>query len=454
MDKYTGKSAKGIMPMTTIEVSLNAASLYYQQAAQVFTTCYVQFTEKRIRAYHGAQANTFMTNLNAKYAKRYQFTPQQGSAGWDLAFVLFLWQSDGDLRLKFNEDEADSADDKGNGEYLPSIFGISYELSKTSAADQLTGMRLPAFIKIRNHQVWVVDGNMFFQIRNTRNNWAHGKVQSIREYAMAVRYMHTMVRALPAGAVKSDQLNTLAYTQGVLQHMVDLDTQAQARQAEMMAQTNQLQKQIADANAEITVLRSQLAQSADTTQQQQSVQDEQQMLVQALLTHMASNTYDTKTTIDSLQDQIHDLKTQDRDDMLLATIVQLQQMVVQQRTTINVLEQQMVAVTQGMSSLTRTKPIDPNTVPTHIRVPPAEQSDTTTTDTTFGTDDTPYTTSGADDTTTSQPPPVTPAVTPPRGHPWQAIGFVLLTTIAMLVLWMVQSGQWVIPAQWLQAWPF
>lgn len=441
--------------MTTIEVSLNAASLYYQQAVQVFTTCYVQFTEKRIRAYHGDKADKYMAYLNAKYAKRHQFTPEQGSAGWDLAFVLFLWQSDGDLRPKFNEDEVDSADDKGNSGYLPSIFGISYELNKTSVASLLNGIRLPAFIKIRNHQVWVVDGNMFFQIRNTRNNWAHGKVHSIREYAIAVRYMHTMVRALPAGAVKSDQLNTLAYAQGVLQHMVDLDTQAQAKQAEMMAQTAQLQKQIADANAEITTLRSQLAQSNETTQQQQTVQSEQQILVQALLTHMTNNTYDTHTTIDSLQDQIQDIKAQDRDDMLLATIVQLQQMVVQQRATISVLEQQMTAVAQGMSSLTRTKPIDPNTVPTTVCVPPEEQPVSQPTDTHPDADDTQLPDSGADDTQSTNPVvTVTPSTAVPRRHPWQVLAFVLLTTIAMVVLWMVQSGQWVIPAQWLHIWPF
>jgi hypothetical protein len=112
----------------------------------------------------------------------------------------------------------------------------------------------------------------------------------------------------------------------------------------------------------------------------------------------------------------------DRDDLLLATIVQLQQVVVEQRQTIAALQHNLVVLDQGLHQMARTKPIDPATVPVF--------------------------TPGHDDNVTDQPPPPPPPM-PALSVRWQAIWMLVLTATTAMLLWAWGTG---LVAQWWAIW--
>jgi len=456
--------------MTTIPPTPGMEVTFFYQASQLFAECMSAFMKQRIREHFKADADAQLAAIQNAYFTTHPKATREDAKTWDVSFVLQLWSSDALLRNNtptiteltertgdddgvLAEDDADSAEDGDEADalavvesqsardvsvrdYQPKIFALDNHFRGNVFGEQSHNQLI--VVETGGYTVHVLHGRhvyAFNGIRNVRNRWAHGNPVRIATYLRVIDVMYSLVRSLPIQFVTPAHHNQFNY---LLVNMHQLADAAREReqivrekkrlsqlQMQAKAEKKALQDEIQRAQQRITELSETLAKlhtfqhEASTRQEEQ--QAEQQLLVQALLRHLTNTTYHTNTTIDALQDQVHRMQETDRDDLLLATIVQLQQVVVEQRHTIAGLQHNLATLDEGLQQMTRTKPIDPATVP-------------------------PY---KPDTGGIGEPPPPPPP--PVLSARWQAIWMLVLTIMTAACLWAWSTG---LIATWSGWWRF
>jgi|GEM_PF-2702128 len=449
--------------MTAIPLTPGMEVTFFYQASQLFAECMSTFMKQRIREHFKADADAQLVKIQAAYAAMNQMVKDAETSPWDVSFVFHLWVSDALLRpspqgapnftARAGDDDATIVEDttedveKANVPaqpsrgvsvrgYQPKIFALDNQFRRNVFAGQSYNKLMMvetsgyAVHVLHNRHVYDFDG-----IRNVRNRWAHGHPVSMATYVSVIDAMYWLVRSLPKQIVTPAHHNQFNY---LLVNMRQLAEVAREReqivqekkrldheQAQAKAEKKALQDEIQQAQQRITELSETLAKlhtfQHEASTRQEAQQAEQQLLVQALLRHLTNTTYHTNTTIDALQDQVQRMQETDRDDLLLATIVQLQQVVVEQRQTIAGLQHTLATLDEGLQQMTRTKPIDPATVP-------------------------PY---KPDTGGIGEPPPPPPP--PVLSARWQAIWMLVLTSMTAACLWAWSTG---LMATWSGWWQF
>ena len=410
--------------------------------------------KQRIREHFKADADAQLAKIQAEYIAMNQMVKDAETDHWDVSFVFYLWVSDALLRpstqgapnftARAGDDDAvlveDTTEDVEEANvpaqpsrgvsvrrYQPKIFAIDNQFRSNVFSGQFYNKNRVIVVETGGYTVHVLHNRHIFAfdgIRDVRNRWAHSHPVSIATYLRVIEVMYSLVRSLPIQFVTSAHHNQFNYLLVNMRQLADaanerekiIQEKERLDQERIQAETEKkaLQAEIQRAQQRITELSETLAKlhtfQHEARTHQEAQQAEQQLLVQALLSHLTNTTYHTNTTIDALQDQVHRMQQADRDDLLLATIVQLQQVVVEQRHTIAGLQHNLATLDEGLQQMTRTKPIDPATVPPY-------KPDTGR----IG----------------DPPPPPPPSVLSAR---WQAIWMLVLTSITAACLWAWSTG--------------
>lgn len=449
--------------MTAIPPTPGMEVTFFYQASQLFAECMSAFMKQRIREHFKAGADAQFAKIQAEYVAMNQMVRDAGTAPWDVSFVLYLWVSDAllrpstqgapDVHARVEDADVARAEDNAVSDentehanvpvvvppqpppgvlvrgYQPKMFAIDNQFRGNVFAGQSYDRLV--MVETSGYKVHVLHSRHVFAfdgIRNVRNRWAHSHPVSIATYLRVIDAMYSLVRSLPRQFVSTANHNQFNYLLVNMRQLADVANEREKiiqekerlDQERIQAETEKkaLQAEMQQAQQRITELSETLAKlhtfQHEARTHQEAHQAEQQLLVQALLSHLTNTTYHTNTTIDALQDQVHRMQQTDRDDLLLATIVQLQQVVVEQRHTIGVLQHNLTALDEGLQQMTRTKPIDPATVPTY-------EPDV------GGIGDPP-------------PPLVPPLVSPVLAARWQAIWMLVLTIATAACLWAWSTG--------------
>ena len=455
--------------MTALPPTPGMEITFFYQASQLFAECMTTFMKQCIREHFKSGAQAHLVTIQNTYLTMHPKATRDDAKAWDVSFLLHLWHTDALLRpspadmaqaavradeamsVEDVDDDTQSTDDEhatavanpipARGvrvkSYQPKIFALSSAFADDVFARQKFNRILS--VETGGQQVWVLHSGHYYNfkgIRNVRNRWAHGQAVSVADYFSVIDTMYSLVRSLPNHCVTPAHHNQFNYLIVNMRQLVDAAAERERLQQEKERLTQaqaRAQSEKEALQAEMDTAQQRIAQLAETLAELQTVQHqattrhddqqaEQQVLVQALLRHFTNTTYHTNTTIDTLQDQVQRMQQTDRDDLLLATIVQLQQVVVEQRQTIAALQHNLVVLDQGLHQMARTKPIDPATVPVF--------------------------TPGHDDNVTDQPPPPPPPM-PALSVRWQAIWMLVLTATTAMLLWAWGTG---LVAQWWAIW--